>query len=353
MFNEPLQRYLKPDIKVYPKEEAEFGVEVEVEGKDLAQKLVSYWKCEHDGSLRGEAIEYIFKKPLTYQKTKTALEYLRKKLDKNGSIVYDSDRTSVHVHVNMSYSTLMHVYNMIVLYGIFEELMTEYAGETRVGNLFCLRMQDAEYFVLAVKQAARSKNLGVLNTDDLRYCALNVRSLFKYGTLEFRALRGTVDPDVIMDWIDLITCIRDKSEMYADPSEIMSRFSQLGPRAFLLDTFGGCSDRLRVGDWKRSMQEGVRTVQDIAFCTDWQQQQREQMINNMDKVLEEYPRGLEPLPNQLNPRLDRDPRLPHPIDLDIENCPPEIREDAWRWLGCAINLEARDRILRNLANHRS
>jgi hypothetical protein len=86
-----------------------FGVEVELEGKKLlgcGPEVGTFWQQHQDGSLRklvpgAEAIEYISRQPYNMAQTEKAIGLLFGYLNSNpGTVVFDSYRTSVHVHVN-------------------------------------------------------------------------------------------------------------------------------------------------------------------------------------------------------------------------------------------------------------
>ena len=118
--------------------EGDVGIEVEVEGNNLPH-IDEYWNVTHDGSLRGEALEYVFKRPLELSKAKEALDYLGHHLSKKNVSVLDSGRCGVHVHINCQKLSIVELYNFFTLNFILEDLLTAFCGESRVGNLFCLR----------------------------------------------------------------------------------------------------------------------------------------------------------------------------------------------------------------------
>lgn len=72
----------------------DIGIEIEAEGVNLPQ-LRTPWKCEHDGSLRGEAIEYVFAKPLMLPEAYKALVKLDAAFTENNAVVADTGRAGV------------------------------------------------------------------------------------------------------------------------------------------------------------------------------------------------------------------------------------------------------------------
>lgn len=247
------------------------GIEIEVEGRRLP-RLLKYWRNEQDGSLRGpENIEYVLAKPATLPQAKIALKYLGMAYKENNTEVHDSVRAGVHVHVNVQHMTIVQLYNFITTYLILEELLIKYCGETREGNLFCLRAQDADYLITRLKQAARERRFRILVDDALRYASINVKALGTYGSLEFRAMRGTKDLDAIYTWAEILVGIREASMQFHDPKDIVNGFSEGEADNFLDKVLGKHADMFRehVG-YHGMLSRGMRIAQDVAFCCDWQ-----------------------------------------------------------------------------------
>ncbi len=253
----------------------EIGVEIEVEGRSLIRENPQYhWKVTHDGSLRAvdprdEAVEYVFRKPLDRQTTLKALEYLEKKLKDNGATVFDSDRTSVHVHLNASDLKIIDVYRWLTLYYIFEPSLMKYCGESRMGNHFCLSATDAEAVVTNIVESLQQCQV-ISTNNDMRYAACNYTALGKFGTLEFRAHEGTISAERIWKWIRILLAIKDAAldGRYNNPSDIVDDFSRRGPSDFAESVFG----RDILGYLRTDgvdLFEGVRMAQELAYGFEW------------------------------------------------------------------------------------
>ena len=257
----------------------EVGIEVEVEGANF-HNLEYYWRQEADHSLRGESAEYVLKAPVKREAVPKALNYLSKKL-KQYSRVNESNRTGVHVHVNMLRSTNTQVFNMIVLYLIFEDLLVEWCGSERVGNHFCLRAKDAKNLLKTLTQCADSGNLRSGMSDRVRYAALNINSMARYGSLEFRPMRGTVDPEIIATWVRMLLKIKDYSAKFDDPFKIMEDYSHQGLRAFTRKVFGKDSKEITEFKdvWDR-IEDGMYMAQPIAAAF---QNGKRHYLNNKDQ----------------------------------------------------------------------
>ena len=248
------------------------GVEIEVEGRRLPPGS-KYWRREVDGSLRGpENAEYVLTQPLTLPQLAIALKSLELEYKKHNSEIDDSVRAGVHVHVNVQDLNIIQLYNYITLYLVFEELLTQYCGETRQGNLFCLRACDAEFLIQALQYAAQQRRFRTLVTDDLRYAAINVKALGSYGSLEFRAMRSTKDFDVIQTWAEILVLLREKAKEFFEPTDIINGFSEGEASAFLDRIFGQYADIFKAyAGYEKALKRGMRIAQEVAFCTNWQE----------------------------------------------------------------------------------
>lgn len=249
----------------------EIGIEVEVEGKDLIRENPQYhWKVAHDGSLRvlepdEQAIEYVFRKPLDRPTTKKALEYLEKKLA--DATIFESDRTSVHVHINASDLTVLDVYKWLTLYFIFEPTLQKYCGNARMGNHFALSSLDAESVITNMTDLLLQGNPPSTN-NDLRYAACNYTALGKFGTLEFRAHEGTISAERIWQWVSILLAIKDKALTYGTPKDIVDDFSRRGPSDFAEMVFGRELFQILPFDGA-DLFEGARLIQDLAYGFGW------------------------------------------------------------------------------------
>lgn len=253
----------------------EIGVEIEVEGRNLPREFKSYWTVHKEGSLRGESAEYVLTKPASRKIIGRLLDYLAKQLEKAGAVCNMSIRTSVHVHVNMNDKTLIQCYNCILCYLIVEEMLMAKAGPTRVGNVFCLRANDAEYLVDFLTKSAKRLRFDP-DPDQMRYSSVNVCSIPKFNSLEFRGLEGTINMDTIKAWINMLLSIKDASLTYTNPEQIIGDLSKLGPETFLKKLLPNDYEVLKVGDWQSSMWRAVRLIQEIAYAQNWKPKEKKE-----------------------------------------------------------------------------
>lgn len=256
----------------------EIGIEIEAEGKNLFTTPIQYWGAVQDHSLRQvdghPPIEYVLREPIERKDVMPALVYLEDRLKRAGSELRMSHRCSVHVHINVQEMQMMHLLNFMCLYYIFENIFIEWSGPDRKGNLFCLRAQDAEYQTELIVNALKKDRWQEAFSQEFRYAAMNVASLGKHGSLEFRSMRGNVDIHFIEHWVRVLCWLKDVSTKFKNPEELSDKFRQLGPREFfreiLVKEFGNrFTTCLNYQNFDQMMWDSYRSMRDIAHAVDW------------------------------------------------------------------------------------
>ena len=260
-----------------------YGIEVEVEGKNLPMGTLTAfnnngWKITKDGSLRGEEnAEYVFKGPAFIDDANKRIDWLWEKFKTAETIIDDSNRTSVHVHVNCQDFYLDRLASFGIFWFCFEDVLAEFCGDHRVGNLFCLRASDAPNiiteFIRVIRQGPDTRI-----HDRYHYAGWNIEALQKFGSIEIRTLRGTPDKETLKFWLAVIDKVYKASERFQDPRVAIGLFSGHGPRAFFnlvfeelaVDLVNALPDHCKQHQWLESkLYEGIRQAQPIAYCVDW------------------------------------------------------------------------------------
>lgn len=246
------------------------GIEIEVEGSNLPI-CEEYWNNEKDGSLKGlETAEYVLRKPTDLDGVVIALEYLSEMYKACGTKVDDTVRAGVHIHINCQKLTMVQLYTFMTVYLVLENVLVRWCGPSREGNLFCLRASDAEGVLTVAREAAISKKFrACMFSDDIRYASMNMKALGNYGSLEFRAMRGTDNFNLIYKWASILYGLKEFSKNINKPIEVIEQFSVLGPTGFMKWALGDNYDELSCEDEEKLLWEGARNAQDIAFCTNW------------------------------------------------------------------------------------
>lgn len=292
------------------------GIEIEVEGKNLPH-VSKYWKMEKDGSLRGEEnMEYVLAKPSSMKEAELALKYLAVQYKQSESVIDDTVRAGVHVHINVQHLNMLELYSFMSIYLILEEMLVKYCGEFREGNLFCLRAMDAEFLLHKLQEAARTRRFGPLVDDNLRYASMNVKALGTYGSLEFRAMRGTEDLTLIYQWASILFNLREVAKTFKDPQEVISFFSVNQHEGFIERCLGEHAPLfMDQPGWKESMSRGMRHAQTIAFCVDWMKFAKQEELNPFEKVA--HKAGDMAWLNEPIAPAPR-PKAPRPAEIDID-----------------------------------
>lgn len=196
-------------VKNFKKMDGEIGLEIETETKQPYEvSSFFFWKTVPDQSLRDFGMEYVLKQPVKYEQIPDALDEFEKKT-KDLKFIRDSISTSVHVHLNVLNEDLKTLGNFITSYILFENLLIRYSGPDRLSNLFCLPVCDAEETYINArnifKQAEQKNYRGMaLSENTVKYAALNLATIYKYGSLEVRSFRGETDVKSIQSWIDIL-----------------------------------------------------------------------------------------------------------------------------------------------------
>lgn len=251
------------------------GLEVECEGKQLFSTPFKWWSCHVDGSLRDTdghpPQEYVLRIPLDLEELKQALEYLEQKFQEAGSSVIKSNRTSVHVHINCQALSLRELYCFILLYIIFEEVLVDWVGPERAGNLFCLRAKDSEFYISMLESVLKTKSFKQWR-DEYRYSSCNVASILKFGSLEFRSMPGTIDTNTIYIWASLLVMLKDVASKFDNPVQMVEEFVNIGPLPFFKKIFKDDKFRSLVENQpglSGKLWDGLRMVRDVAYCCEW------------------------------------------------------------------------------------
>lgn len=184
------------------------GIEIEVERCGDAQfPRLSFWDITKDGSLRGEdAYEFKTHFPLTAYHSLQALDEFfgmveRRRGTKHPELFDFSERTSIHVHVDVRDLTESQIKTAVKMYMIFERSLFDFSGRDRRHNIFCIPVSESA--VLGGRQGRTFYAFWE------KYCALNLVTLSTFGTMEFRSMAGNDHKELIQSWVLLLASLVD------------------------------------------------------------------------------------------------------------------------------------------------
>jgi hypothetical protein len=151
---------------------------------------------EEDGSLRNGGKEFVLH-PLNMAEALSTFKEVHKRLECYPDLKF-SERTSIHVHVNMCPYEVEQVKNIVLWYALLEQFFFMQVDPARRNNIHCVALTDTylpiHYF----------KSLGDLRQRWHKYTALNIKPLTQYGTIEFRHSEGHEDPIKLENWLKVL-----------------------------------------------------------------------------------------------------------------------------------------------------
>ncbi len=227
--------------------EGTYGIEIEAESLKkqpftLGGNEFTFWDVKEDDSLRHFGREFVLKAPVFYNMIPEVLDEFATKTSKV-KFIQDSISTSVHVHVNMLPETWATLANFLTIYMLTENLLIEYSGEYRRNNLFCLPIRSVPYVqklcnqIFTYVQAKNYKFKRQLDEEQIKYAALNLSTLYRFGSVELRSFRGVTDIPTIQSWVDIVQRMLEFSRQKITPPVIMDSYKEKGAE-FLYEVFG-------------------------------------------------------------------------------------------------------------------
>ena len=191
-------------------EEDVIGIEFENELENFPREHAGHksFTISSDNSLRNIGVEYVLRVPSSIDIVKNASKELLSefiKLKPN-----NSTRASTHIHFDVTKMNYVQVMLFSVSYFFIEEILSMYAGDSRQNNLFCQRLVDSRQIGNCLQQELlnRKPYSTMLFNDSFRYAALNLSSINKFGSLEFRMFPSVSDTEKLNVWIDALNNIR-------------------------------------------------------------------------------------------------------------------------------------------------
>jgi hypothetical protein len=178
------------------------GVELEIEDiKSTDDVSANYGDViiEQDHSLRNNGLEFKYG-PVTYNEALNRFNGIWKHL-KVGKNPF-SERTSIHVHVNARCLTVEEARQLVLVYALYEPLFFKFVGDERKNNIFCVPLNYT-----SLPNTYKS-NLVAMHKAWSKYTAFNICPMGPgkdgsacHGTIEFRHMYGTKDPEVFKKWL--------------------------------------------------------------------------------------------------------------------------------------------------------
>lgn len=217
-----------------------FEVEVEYPSAALPQIVSSFvqesmsqenhaWNVSEDGSLR-HGLELVSRRPVQMKHVPNHLSNLQAIINRTTERPIWSIRTSSHIHINVQNRSFSDIFRACTFFWLVEDYLIQSQGKARIGNLFCLRNSDARSLSLNFLRDFRALENYTRNdfrrmpsvASNARYSSLNLAALGKFGSLEFRFLRGMFDTEELSFWARLFyNLVQNSPEV--DPKTVLRR----------------------------------------------------------------------------------------------------------------------------------
>lgn len=212
------------------------GIELEVENARSAHgsrknpMFPALWNTHTDGSLRNGGVEYV-SAPCAGGAIVDAVNIMWDGLPADWSF---SQRTSIHVHVNVRDLSWEQLQTLLLTYCVVENILFDFASLDRAGGIFCVPVVETTYPDTVIGNLISNQHRAVANWE--KYSALNLTRLVDLGTVEFRHMPGCRDKAKILMWLSILNDLL----LFARRSNVDSVYKTLesiGPRAFLETLF--------------------------------------------------------------------------------------------------------------------
>ena len=264
---------LKSFYPQFKNQTGSIAYEVELESHKQVYPEAEGWSTGGDNSLRYYGIEIKSREPVKEASISKHLASLDASL-KNYDWILPSPRTSVHTHVNVLGLTPVEIFTSAAAYWLFEPVFFALCDDTRKGNLFCLRLKDAYGLVYMIEEDIQGTMMkgtvpfNVFNNPDHRYAALNLASVCKFGSLEFRSLHGTTDVALMERWGKMCLATTYRSGRYKNPRLLIDAVLNEGYDKVRSTIFGpGLTDDIKITSSEQD--EQVEMLLDYASLVDW------------------------------------------------------------------------------------
>jgi hypothetical protein len=246
------------------------GIEIEAENIRNLPKIsnaVTFWENVSDGSLRGNSNEFIFAMPLKGADIITALTELETAIDKYCPNIDMSARTSLHVHIDVRNYNTKQLLNYILLFMIFERVLFSYVGEERAYSNFCTPLCDCKETVYRLSSLLSDNQESIHRclSSQGKYASMNISSVSRHGSVEFRMHKGTYKSDEIIKWINILMCVKNYINNYkGDSQELIDNVCNRGI-GFFIDVFNKYTSYFTLSEEfiLEYMLEGARAAQEV------------------------------------------------------------------------------------------
>jgi hypothetical protein len=248
------------------------GIEIEVEDTHIKPNTEAYktvqeaFTMKAEGSLRN-GVEFVTRYGVTAGDVLAYMPAVNLVLEQSNF----SFRCGLHVHIDVTGHTLEELYRVFLVYSVVENILFYISGGRNLLNSvkFCVEVQTSQNAVTNAIHYGQNRDwMGFTNAvgDATKYMAMNVKTVKRYGTIEFRHHEGTCEVSKIEKWmkvlLDLVLNVKDMTTQDLE-SRILDLNTDSQYLMFLRDCFPNSFEFLRgVPNFERMMYPGVSYVKE-------------------------------------------------------------------------------------------
>lgn len=252
------------------------GIEIEMENVNSSSlNNIPSWRRVEEGSVSG--YELVLRNPLCGDQLFLALQELRNISDNTDLSRAFSERTSDHIHIDVRDMTFNQFMNFLTLSVMFEKVLYKYVAPHRSSNHFCWSFFDCQSLITKVKAVCETARSGDVNdirhsmasnfdASSTKYSGINLSSVPRYGSLEFRMHEGTMEVNSIIRWINILLSIKDYAmDQDRTPSNILETKQDVGIDSIFTAVLGNYRGILTYEGVEQDILEGIRSAQDFVY----------------------------------------------------------------------------------------
>ena len=247
------------------------GIEVELEGFVQRGGLdfeSDFWTVKDDPSLR-QGKEFVYNQPLCGQDIITSLEEFETFIEWFENKYNDidcSERTSVHIHLDVRAFTSRMLLNLGLLNMTFEPAHIKLFGPDRADSNYCLPMhKSADRFRMAQLSKDDSQSI-MAGLQGSKYSSFNTLPIKEQGSVEFRLHTGTKSSKDILNWVCVILWMKKYArDMELDYLKYPEYVSEKGLDTFVREVFHDRAEQFLYQGFQNDLWDGIRVAQDTVI----------------------------------------------------------------------------------------
>ncbi len=181
---------------------------------------------KEDGSLRNHGREFVFTTPLFGKDVTDVIRGMCAEATAKKYAV--SLRTGLHIHIDARDISYDQLHWWIVLNALLEPALYTWVGDGRDENVFCLPWHSTQGIIPILRKiySAKGERLGVAASElrQRKYSGFNLDTLSRFGSIEYRQLKNTMDADRIIQWLNILLRFKKLSGELAQQGTPIAEF---------------------------------------------------------------------------------------------------------------------------------